>query len=132
MISEYFSTIYYVLCNSFNTPPCLVLAKATCHLRQCKHLKQVYWWLIRVLEIQPQMILEFNELDLPQVLGEHVGRIHLSRHKHEFNLLGIYNFADIMIPDVYVLSTALLHRVTGNEDGALVVTVYRNCFELYP
>ena len=78
------------------------------------------------------MILEFNELDLPQVLGEHVGGIHLSRHEHEFNLLSTYDFSDIMIPDVYVLSTALLHRVIGNEDRALVVTVYGNCFELYP
>ena len=29
----------------------------------------------------------------------------------------------IMIANVNVLSTALLHSITGNEDGALVVTI---------
>jgi hypothetical protein len=28
-ISEYFSAVYYALCNLFNTPSCLVPAKAT-------------------------------------------------------------------------------------------------------
>ena len=31
--------------------------------------------------------------------------------------------AYIMIVNVDVLSTALLHSITGNEDGALVVTI---------
>src|ERR1700678_4333445 len=36
-VSECFSAVYYALCNLFNTPPCLVPAKAACHLRQRKH-----------------------------------------------------------------------------------------------
>ena len=38
----------------------------------------------------------------------------------------------IMIVDVDVLSVALLHSVTCNEDGALVVTIDRDRFNLNP
>ena len=38
----------------------------------------------------------------------------------------------IMIANVDVLSTALLHSITGNEDGALVVTIDQDRSNLNP
>ena len=38
----------------------------------------------------------------------------------------------IMMADVDVLSTALLHSITGNEDGALVVTIDQDRSNLNP
>jgi hypothetical protein len=81
-VSECSSAVYYTQCNLFNTPPCLVPAKAACHLRQCKHHSKLAGGLWGVLKIQPQMISEFDKLDFTQVLGEHVSGIHFFRHKH--------------------------------------------------
>jgi hypothetical protein len=76
------STMHNAQCNSFNTPPSLVPAKALCHLRQCKHHSKFAGGLWEVLKIQPQMISESIELDFTQVLDEHVSGIHLSGHEH--------------------------------------------------
>ena len=82
------------------------------------------------MKLQSKHQPEFQEFDMPQVLGEHVCWVVITIDKEDLNLLVVDDFPDIMVANVDVLRPTLRYRVGANEDCSLVVTADWNGTEL--
>ena len=97
---------------------------STLPLAKCSHIGALS--VRRRVELKPELCPEFEEFDMPEILCEHVCGILATFNKENFNLTVGYYFPDIVVPDVDVLRSLLLHRVGGNEDRSLIISADRD------
>ena len=78
------------------------------------------------MKLQSKHQPEFQEVDMPQVLGEHVCRVVIYINIEDFNVLLFDHFTNVVVPNINMLGSSLSHRVRRDENGALVVASNRD------
>ena len=78
------------------------------------------------MKLQSKHHPEFQEFDMPQVLGEHVCRVVISINIEDFNVLLFDHFTNVVVPNIDVLRSTLSHWVGRDEDQALIIPTYWN------
>ena len=51
------------------------------------------------------------ELDVSQVLGEHVSRVVIAVDEEDFDVSLCYDLPDVVVPNINMLGSSLSHRV---------------------
>ena len=78
------------------------------------------------MKLQSKHQPEFQEFDMPQVLGEHVCRVVISINIEDFNVLLFDHFTNVVVPNIDVFGLTLSHWVGRDEDRALIIPTYWN------